>query len=293
MAVHLLAVFGRETARAPTGLESWKCAVHSHTCPVLSEEEQKQQEDYCRGTLSRCYSSSAPATRKMEYFGKGSGVSYEVSPFCSYAVRAGVHTLFSGEVSDWPGVNVVSAAHDAFMRNDPPPEENDAHWLLDFYDSFRSSSEDDVLERALECLSMVKGSFAFVIYDELQHRVLAARDAQGAQPLYWGATEDGQLLFGSRLEDLGDCNPTAVAFTPGVLFSSERHTVCFSPGDKGWVIAEDDWPGRLLAFVRSDPEHWRGVKVIPRITSKGEVCGAVYKVASQPDVQQMTGVSAY
>ncbi len=32
------------------------------------------------------------------------------------------------------------------------------------------------------------GSFAFVIYDSVFHRVLAARDAEGTQPMYWGAT---------------------------------------------------------------------------------------------------------
>lgn len=284
MVVHMLAVFGRETARAPTGLESWKASAVTRY-PVLSEEEQKQQEDHCRATIERCYNESNPVTRKLELFGHGSGVSYEVSPYCSYASRSGVHTLFSGEVSDWPGVNVVSAAHDAFMRNDPPPEENDAHWLLDFYDTFRDSAEKDVLETALECLANVKGSFAFVIYDEANHRVLAARDPEGAQTFYWGATDDGQLLFGSRIEDLGECNPSAVAFPPGTVFASERHTVAYSPGKLGWVIADNDWPGELLSFIRADEQHWRGVKIIPRITSKGELCGAVYKVASTPDMQ--------
>lgn len=37
-------------------------------------------------------------------------------------------------------------------------------------------------------MSVIEGTFAFVIYDSIFHRVLAARDADGAQPLYWGAT---------------------------------------------------------------------------------------------------------
>lgn len=38
---------------------------------------------------------------------------------------------------------------------------------------------------------------------------------QGAQPLYWGATEEGQLLLGSHLDELEGCSPTATAFPPG------------------------------------------------------------------------------
>jgi hypothetical protein len=48
----------------------------------------------------------------------------------------------------------------------------------------------------------------------------------------------------------------------GTLFASTRHTVAFSPGSKGWVINEGDWPGQLLSFMLdSDGQHWRGIKV--------------------------------
>jgi hypothetical protein len=49
----------------------------------------------------------------------------------------------------------VAAA--AFVRNEPPPEQNDAHWLLDFYSSFMSCSPQDTTDRALECLAKVPG----------------------------------------------------------------------------------------------------------------------------------------
>jgi hypothetical protein len=50
----------------------------------------------------------------------------------------------------------------AFVRNEPPPEQNDAHWLLDFYSSFMSCSADDTTERALECLAKVCADAAVV-----------------------------------------------------------------------------------------------------------------------------------
>ncbi len=55
--------------------------------------------------------------------------------------------------------------------------------------------------------------------------------------------------------------------------------LAYSPGEAGWVIAGEDVPGELVSFVAADDAaHFRGVRAIPRITSKGMVCGAVYKV---------------
>lgn len=86
--------------------------------------------------------------------------------------------------------------------------------------------------------AQVQGTFAFVIWDAAQHRVFAARDAAGAQPLFWGATAEGQLLLGSDLADLEECDPTATMFPAGTLFASERHIVAYSPGDRcaGWGV---------------------------------------------------------
>jgi hypothetical protein len=56
--------------------------------------------------------------------------------------------------------------------------------------------------------------------------------------------------------------PTCTCFLAGTLFASTRHTIAYSPGNKGWVINEGDWPGQLLSFlVDSDGQHWRGIKV--------------------------------
>eukprot|EP00798_Chlamydomonas_sp_ICE-L_P007427 gene7427-560_t len=168
-------------------------------------------------------------------------------------------------------------------------EEDDAHFLLDFYETFSSRDSaihdnEEILQRALDCLASIKGSFSFVIDDEVHHRVLAARDSQGSQPLYWGATESGQLLFGTELGDLEASNPTATAFPQGSLFSSVKPIVVM-PGPTGWLIEGDEMPGRLLSFVKADPTHYSNVHAIPRITSRGVIKGAVYKVSSQPDLE--------
>lgn len=222
--------------------------------------------------------------------GHGSGFAFEHSPYCSYATSDGVHVLFVGEVAEWPGLDAVSVAHNAFLRNDPPAEADDAHWLLDFYRSFCTADVEElqpssVMDRALECLSKVRGSFSFVVFDEVRRGVLAGRDAEGSQPMWWGATEDGHLMIGSAPDQLADCNPNACMFPAGTLFASEPHTIAYCPGSQGWVVSDDCCPGMLKSFIKApDHVHWRNVKAIPRITSKGFICGSVYKVGSQADL---------
>lgn len=65
--------------------------------------------------------------------------------------------------------------HTAFVRNEPPLEADDAHWLLDFYSTFDSQAAEEegkeaaaaTTQRALECLAQIKGSFAFIVYDSV------------------------------------------------------------------------------------------------------------------------------
>lgn len=58
--------------------------------------------------------------------------------------------------------------------------------------------------------------------------------SQGAQPLYWGATEEGQLLLGSHLDELEGCSPTATMFPPGAP-DCMLHVSCF------WILEVDVW----------------------------------------------------
>lgn len=53
----------------------------------------------------------------MALLGHGNGFSFEASPYCSYATRDGVHVILAGEVSDWPGISAVAAAHDGEQSN--------------------------------------------------------------------------------------------------------------------------------------------------------------------------------
>lgn len=70
-------------------------------------------QDLCAKLIEAAFNAAKPSTRHKMLLGKGSGLLWEASPYCSYATRDGVYIMFSGEVSEWPGgVNAVSAAHD-------------------------------------------------------------------------------------------------------------------------------------------------------------------------------------
>lgn len=86
--------------------------------------------------------------------------------YTHYATQDGVHAMFHGEVSGWPGIDMMSAQHDggcwqllsgrigrctengtitltppcstaAFVRGEPESGDNDAAWLLRFYETFK------------------------------------------------------------------------------------------------------------------------------------------------------------
>jgi hypothetical protein len=71
------------------------------------------------------------------------------------------------------------------------------------------------------CCSMPASAYLNVVtvrhctYSTFCCSAVCRRDAEGGQPLYWGATDEGQLLLGSHLNDLDGCEPTATMFPPG------------------------------------------------------------------------------
>jgi asparagine synthase (glutamine-hydrolysing) len=72
--------------------------------------------------------------------------------------------------------------------------------------SFATTSDTEVLlalyaEYGAEMLNMLRGMFAFVIYDHRDDSIFAARDYFGIKPFYYGIF-DGQLLFASEIKAL-------------------------------------------------------------------------------------------
>ncbi len=69
---------------------------------------------------------------------------------------------------------------------------------------FKTSSDTEVIAHAYEeygeeCFQRFNGMFAIGIWDELNHRLILARDRLGKKPLYY-ASMDGTFLFASELK---------------------------------------------------------------------------------------------
>ena len=72
--------------------------------------------------------------------------------------------------------------------------------------SFRTSSDTEVVIRAfehwgIECVTRLRGMFAFAIWDAHVKKLFLARDRFGIKPLYWANTKNG-LYFASEMKAL-------------------------------------------------------------------------------------------
>ncbi len=72
---------------------------------------------------------------------------------------------------------------------------------------FQSRSDTEVIVHAYEefgpsCVKLLRGMFAFAIWDERERKLFLARDRAGKKPLYYGLTSSGTFVFGSELKSL-------------------------------------------------------------------------------------------
>ena len=72
---------------------------------------------------------------------------------------------------------------------------------------FRTNSDTETIIHAYEeygadCLNLLRGMFAFAIWDERQQTLFIARDRVGKKPLFYSVTSEGDLVFGSEVKVL-------------------------------------------------------------------------------------------
>ncbi len=80
------------------------------------------------------------------------------------------------------------------------------HMLEERGHTLQTRSDTEVIVHLYEelgetCVTMLRGMFAFAVWDEQKQTLLLARDRVGKKPLYY-AEVDGRLLFGSELKAL-------------------------------------------------------------------------------------------
>ncbi|KAF0912768.1 hypothetical protein E2562_019006 [Oryza meyeriana var. granulata] len=100
----------------------------------------------------------------------------------------------------------------------------------------------------------INGKFAFVLYDCSTNSVFMATDADGSVPFYWGVDPDGCLVVSDDDEIVKKaCGKSSAPFPKGFFFTTS---------------------GGLQSYEHPLNE----VKPVPRVDSKGEVCGTTYTV---------------
>jgi len=72
---------------------------------------------------------------------------------------------------------------------------------------FQGHSDTEVLMRAyehwgIECLTRLRGMFAFALWDARRSRLVVARDPMGIKPLYYAAKKDSWFVFASEVRAL-------------------------------------------------------------------------------------------
>jgi hypothetical protein len=126
---------------------------------------------------------------------------------------------------------------------------NEVALIIEMYRSLRdrgSYSADQVIGDLV-------GSFAFVLYDNKERKLLVASDPRGKVAFYWGTAADGAIAFSDDAKLLKEgCGKSFAPFPQGCFFSADG----------------------LHSF-----EHpMSPLKPVPRVDSQGQMCGSLFKV---------------
>jgi asparagine synthase (glutamine-hydrolysing) len=102
---------------------------------------------------------------------------------------------------------------------------------------FRTRSDTEAIVHAWEawgpdCVTRLRGMFAFALWDRKCETLFLARDRLGVKPLYYAALDDGTVLFGSELKSLlahgglrRDIDPCAVEEYFALGYVAEPRTI--------------------------------------------------------------------
>jgi len=131
---------------------------------------------------------------------------------------------------------------------------------------FTSKSDSEILlrlyqQRGLEdTLPLLRGEFAFALFDRARDELLLVRDRFGVKPQYWTLTDEG-LVFGSELKVLFAHPDVTRRFSSEGLFHQLMQTVV--PGSTAFEGVHQLKPGHVLTVRRtggrfeiSDRPYW-------------------------------------
>ncbi|MCR5601593.1 MAG: asparagine synthase B [Ruminococcus sp.] len=98
--------------------------------------------------------------------------------------------------------------------------------------SFKSDSDCEILlpmykEFGTDMFAKLDAEYACVIYDAASHDFIAARDPIGIRPLYYGKSDNGNMVFASEPKNLVKLCKKIMPFPPGHYYKDgEFHCYC-------------------------------------------------------------------
>ena len=133
--------------------------------------------------------------------------------------------------------------------------------LVKYGHHFEGHSDTEVLLTAYiqwgsDCLGRLNGIFAFVIWDDQQQHMFAARDRMGVKPLFYSHKE-GQLLFGSEQKALlahSDMRPVVDREGLAEIFGLGPSR---TPGHGVYKGISELKPAHAMLYSRSGLKVWR------------------------------------
>lgn len=107
---------------------------------------------------------------------------------------------------------------------------------------FTSGSDCEVLLPLLEkyglatLCKLLDGEFAFVAYDSATKKIVAARDAIGIRPMFYGYTKTGKIAFGSTAKTLMPLCDQIMPFPPGKYYDGSKFVTYHDASHVGKMI---------------------------------------------------------
>jgi asparagine synthase (glutamine-hydrolysing) len=116
----------------------------------------------------------------------------------------GCHLVCNGEIYN---AKSIQEKYDFKLKS-----RSDCEVILHLYNHHRRHNTFNAVQRMCRELD---GEFAFVLYDEKNKLLVAARDPFGVRPLFYGHTSSGNVCFASELKGLNGLVLNAKHFLPG------------------------------------------------------------------------------
>lgn len=186
---------------------------------LLAQEIPERTVDRVKTYVSGAHGIAYLANNRVGFFQSDEALSS--SKFC---------TVFSGDLSRMRNIGVLDIMAHVHKTEDEERVAIRYQAALTVYNTFGKTmaqcSPFAKTRLVADEIKKLQGAYAFVLYDEKYRRIVAARDPEGIEPLYWGTCKDGTgLMFSTdRLVMNEECK-LPKEFPAGGLYISNDNSL--------------------------------------------------------------------